>query len=362
MFYAAALLLRGVFALIDWKGGLRAWLDGPIAALVRFPLASVLIAAPVAIALVFYKPWLMWFGVPTPDTGIVPNTPAPCRLRRCVRLRLAAQPPAGSPDRLAQSLAAQSYSRHWIDRGVPRDHRSAPGGRAGRARRDADPLCGALRVRGLVLGLCNRRVRAALPQRRETAPCAISRTSSYWLYIAHLPLVMALQVVVSRFDWPWYAKFGAILAVAYTVLLLSYQLLVRYTFVGAILNGRRRKGVTRRGIGVRHDHGWKHSRKRSRVLEGGCRGGEPRPHVGGSGLCRRWTSLCAPMLRRLGPMEGLHPFPGRGVALVRDWNHRRLLGRDYGRRLARTQEPPAGGSARVRSTPRSRVPALPMSR
>jgi len=51
--------------------------------------------------------------------------------------------------------------------------------------------------------------------------------------------VMALQVAVSQLDWPWPVKFGGILLVALAVMFASYQLLVRYTFIGAVLNGRR---------------------------------------------------------------------------------------------------------------------------
>ena len=63
--------------------------------------------------------------------------------------------------------------------------------------------------------------------------------SSYWLYLIHLPIVMALQVAVSPLDWPWPVKFAAILLIALPVMLASYQFLVRYSVIGAVLNGRR---------------------------------------------------------------------------------------------------------------------------
>ena len=63
--------------------------------------------------------------------------------------------------------------------------------------------------------------------------------ASYWLYLIHLPIVMALQVAVSRLDWPWPAKFAAILVIAFPLMFASYQLLVRYSFIGTVLNGRR---------------------------------------------------------------------------------------------------------------------------
>ena len=43
---------------------------------------------------------------------------------------------------------------------------------------------------------------------------------------------------------PWELKFPLILALAMALLLLSYRWLVRYSFVGAVLNGRRRRPQT----------------------------------------------------------------------------------------------------------------------
>jgi peptidoglycan/LPS O-acetylase OafA/YrhL len=66
--------------------------------------------------------------------------------------------------------------------------------------------------------------------------------AAYWLYIAHLPLVAALQVACSRRALHWSLKWAMILALALTVLLLSYQYLVRYSFIGRVLNGPRERG------------------------------------------------------------------------------------------------------------------------
>jgi peptidoglycan/LPS O-acetylase OafA/YrhL len=63
--------------------------------------------------------------------------------------------------------------------------------------------------------------------------------ASYWLYIIHLPLVMALQIALSQLDWSWPVKFAVILLVAMPIMLASYQLMVRHSFIGVVLNGRR---------------------------------------------------------------------------------------------------------------------------
>jgi peptidoglycan/LPS O-acetylase OafA/YrhL len=63
--------------------------------------------------------------------------------------------------------------------------------------------------------------------------------ASYWLYLIHLPILMALQVAVSQLDWPWPIKFAGILGLALPLMLASYHLLVRFSFIGMVLNGRR---------------------------------------------------------------------------------------------------------------------------
>jgi hypothetical protein len=63
--------------------------------------------------------------------------------------------------------------------------------------------------------------------------------SSYWLYIAHAPLVVALQLIVAPWDVHWLWKYLLIVGVAFPVLFASYHFLVRSTFIGAQLNGRR---------------------------------------------------------------------------------------------------------------------------
>lgn len=62
--------------------------------------------------------------------------------------------------------------------------------------------------------------------------------SSYWIYIVHLPLVIVLQFLVR--EWPISAllKFLLINITTITLLLFSYHLLVRSTWIGWLLNGR----------------------------------------------------------------------------------------------------------------------------
>ncbi|MHC5021817.1 MAG: acyltransferase family protein, partial [Planctomycetota bacterium] len=84
------------------------------------------------------------------------------------------------------------------------------------------------------LGLCRRLLFA-----RERPWVRYISDSSYWLYLAHLPLVVAGQLVVRDWTAPAVAKFALLLAVCTPLLLASYHWGVRYTWIGRLLNGPR---------------------------------------------------------------------------------------------------------------------------
>jgi len=74
---------------------------------------------------------------------------------------------------------------------------------------------------------------------RQNAWIRYISDSSYWLYLMHLPIVVYLQIALADAAIPGIIKYLLINTVALTLLLLSYRYLVRYTWIGAILNGRR---------------------------------------------------------------------------------------------------------------------------
>jgi peptidoglycan/LPS O-acetylase OafA/YrhL len=63
--------------------------------------------------------------------------------------------------------------------------------------------------------------------------------ASYWGYITHLPIVMAMQVLAYRLQAPALVKFGMITGGSFLILFASYHLLVRHSWLGAWLNGRK---------------------------------------------------------------------------------------------------------------------------
>jgi peptidoglycan/LPS O-acetylase OafA/YrhL len=72
--------------------------------------------------------------------------------------------------------------------------------------------------------------------------------SAYWLYLAHLPLVISTQILIQNWPGPAVVK-CLLLTLAITgFLLLIYDKLVRYRWLGTLLNGSR----TRRYPSVPH--------------------------------------------------------------------------------------------------------------
>jgi surface polysaccharide O-acyltransferase-like enzyme len=66
--------------------------------------------------------------------------------------------------------------------------------------------------------------------------------AAYWMYLAHVPLVLAAQIIVRDWPLPGGVKFLLILVGVTAVLLVSYAWCVRPTIIGRILNGPRGSG------------------------------------------------------------------------------------------------------------------------
>jgi hypothetical protein len=84
-----------------------------------------------------------------------------------------------------------------------------------------------------IIGVALRFLSHESPARRYVAD------SSYWLYLMHVPVLIFFDVLLNPLPWHWSVKYVLSLVCAVPILLLSYHTMVRFTAIGAVLNGRR---------------------------------------------------------------------------------------------------------------------------
>jgi len=63
--------------------------------------------------------------------------------------------------------------------------------------------------------------------------------SSYWVYLIHLPITIIVPGLIANWSLPPLVKFMTCTLITVLICLLTYHLLVRSTFIGKFLNGRK---------------------------------------------------------------------------------------------------------------------------
>ncbi|HZZ89005.1 MAG TPA: acyltransferase family protein [Caulobacteraceae bacterium] len=241
--YAGTLAVRAMVARFDRAERVRAAIDRAVGYLATRPAGLVVLAAPTTLAFLATPDWTPWFGVPTPDASLVPNLAAAVAYSSAFGFGWLAHRQTGLlaswrrlwPVNLTLALGLTIAEVALV--GV-KPAIFPPTGLARYALALLYPLATWSWTFALI-GLAMRFLNDHSPARRYIAD------ASYWLYLIHLPLVVALQTLVAQLDWPAGVKFAAILLVAFPLMLASYQLLVRHSFIGAILNGRRESPAKR---------------------------------------------------------------------------------------------------------------------
>ena len=64
--------------------------------------------------------------------------------------------------------------------------------------------------------------------------------SSYWLYLIHFPIVVWLQIALAEFSLHWSIKLAIICGLTVFISMVLYEAFVRSTFIGKVLNGKRK--------------------------------------------------------------------------------------------------------------------------
>ena len=64
--------------------------------------------------------------------------------------------------------------------------------------------------------------------------------SSYWVYLIHRPFCTVFAAILTRWDAPGALKFFAVIMIVFIICVVSYHYLVRNTWIGLLLNGRKK--------------------------------------------------------------------------------------------------------------------------
>jgi peptidoglycan/LPS O-acetylase OafA/YrhL len=238
LFYAGLLLGRFAIGVLDRKAVLAAGADRAMRLLVT-PWGLPIVATPLALALYLKADWIMWFGVPTPDKGLIPNPQALVAFGTAFLLGYLVR-------RQSEALLAR-IAHHWaaftllalglgIASLILAGGASIPNFLVPPEQSVVNAALYALAAFAsafAALGLALRFLSGHRPALRYLAD------ASYWIYLVHLPIVMALQVLVYDLAWPWPVKVIAIVGGTAAVTLATYELFIRHSFMGRWLNGRK---------------------------------------------------------------------------------------------------------------------------
>jgi peptidoglycan/LPS O-acetylase OafA/YrhL len=238
IFYVIVFALRAVLRTIDQRGVLRAGIDRIVSACLNRCVAGLPLAVPVGLSLLTTPNWVYLQGISTPDQSLIPTLPAFVSYGVAVSFGFLVQRQPGNLGliqrrwvaHLLLALAATAVCFGYL--GLKTPVSPVPTGTAKVIYAAAYGIAcwgWTLAITGAALTFAS----AYSPLRRYLAD------SSYWLYLAHLPLVAGLAVWVGHWPLSWSIKYPLTLALSLSLLLLSYHFLVRPTFIGKALNGKR---------------------------------------------------------------------------------------------------------------------------
>jgi len=236
--YVVVLVCRTAILALDRNGSLRRLADAVVRGSVRTGAAAVLLALPVSLFLYLRTDWIVWFGIPTPDHSVIPEWASLVGYGTALAFGWLVHRQVDLlevwrklwPIHLAGALTATALCLS-IAGVAPAFVPAAPG-----PKKLGFALCYSLAIwcwSFAIIGFAMRFLSRANETVRYVAD------ASYWIYLVHLPIVAALQVTVGHLPWHWSIKFAVILVASMALLLVSYRYLVRSTFIGQVLNGRR---------------------------------------------------------------------------------------------------------------------------
>jgi glucans biosynthesis protein C len=237
--YALTIAVRFAVERIDHKNILRTKISRLVESFIKTRIALLVLTAPIALSLFASPWWVQWQGIPSPIMGLIPNFPA-----------LLAY---GSAFFLGWLIHRQQNCLHFFARdwflyfviavtatfialyigGITPKFVAITLSDIERAIYAAAYILAQWCWMFAIIGLAVRYFSAPNTHWRYLAD------ASYWMYLIHLPIVWLLEAWMLRWPLHWSIKLSLVLTITTIILLTSYHYLVRSTFVGKFLNGRK---------------------------------------------------------------------------------------------------------------------------
>lgn len=241
---ASVLLLRFLLCLnVSLKTKFSLVIDGFINKVLVTPWFVLIMAIPSAFGIWFMQHW----GIDTPDKSLVPNMAVSFLYGGCFAAGWLLHRQAKLIEQLAYVSWAQSvlFIASVVFTLFLSKYEANTAHASYMLIKTAYMFVYALMMWSLIrlsIGLCKTFFSKQNPLLRYITE------SSYWLYLIHLPVVIFLQIAFAELPLPWLVKLVCICLLTFVFSLLLYDLLVRASLIGKILNGKRKTSVLRTAV------------------------------------------------------------------------------------------------------------------
>lgn len=237
--YVIVLSARLLLVLIDDKYLIRTNIIRLIAFCFKHRLIVLLLAAPLALVLFSTPWWVQWQGVPLPIVGLIPNFPAVLAFGSAFMMGWLIH-----KEQIFLTMLARDWLLYMIGAsvgasvalciaGIKPSFYVMPLSTTERAiyaiAYTFAEWCGAFAAIGIAVRFI----------KNPNAKWRYLADASYWMYLIHLPILWWLQAWMMQWPLNWSVKLFLSLSITSLLLLLSYHYLVRSTFLGKFLNGRK---------------------------------------------------------------------------------------------------------------------------
>jgi ABC-type multidrug transport system ATPase subunit/peptidoglycan/LPS O-acetylase OafA/YrhL len=242
IFYVLLLGVIAVFSKVDAKGRISGMVDKVVRPLLGSYFAPFVLGLPLFAVLGFDQRIVLMGGIPTPDSSLIPQLPALAGFGTAFAVGWFVHRQIDLLGEWRQrwfgnlAIAVALFVVYHTVPGIKPNTTAGWLGDSAEWATSAYAACYIASIWYWSFGLIGCALKLCATEsvwRRYLAD------ASYWMYLAHLPVVFFLAAALANVPLHWAIKFPLILAITLGVLLATYRFFVRPTWIGEILNGRK---------------------------------------------------------------------------------------------------------------------------